>query len=111
MKETFKNVANKVKTTGKKAISIAKKNPAVAATGFAIVTIGVCNMMKKARKQKENDPYAKGYNNGVDAGLLEAASTIANYLSGKTGTPSEEIMKELDQHITVVNHKIQKVKI
>ena len=108
MKETFKNVANKVKTTGKKAIVIAKKNPAVAATGFAIVTIGVCNVMKKARNNNKMDDFANAFNRGVDSGATDAILNIANYLSGKTGTPFKDVKKELEENVGNIRHKIVK---
>lgn len=106
MKETFKNVANKVKTTGKKAISIAKKNPAATAITGLAVTIGICTVMKNAQKQKESDAYAKGYNQGASNGSFEAMHALAHYLAGKTGTPYNEITKELDTHCGPVTYKV-----
>ena len=109
MKETLKNVANKVKTTGKKAITIAKKNPAATAIVSLAVTIGVCNVMKNAQNNHKMDDYAKGFNCGVDGGATDAMNDIANYLSGKTGTPFKDVKKELEENVGDIRHKIIKV--
>lgn len=97
MKKFVTKIKTKVKETAKDIIDGMRYDPlltleigAMLGMGLALTafTIGVNGASKKTASAKE--AYRKGYDKGIDGGVIATTSAYENYLAG-TGKTREEI--------------------
>ena len=101
VKETLKKVTDVSKNAGKKVVDTAKKHPVYTGllTGAALYYgLTVVKTMSRS-KQKV---YNAGFNDGIKRGALDAKCAISNYVAGKNGVNTSDVMNDFDKNVLYV---------